>query len=130
MSADPLILDTKPVFVVLVTTRLGDGSFVERVICACETEATARRRAHKADIAHDSDGKIMLMDAIQIELPASMGAPWAGCHAWYVPGNIDAPTREDEAAQVTIDAENIAIARARKAGLDDADIAALRGRRG
>ena len=81
----------------------------------CSAEATALRMARKQYV-QGSDGPVRTMELVKID------------DKWYAPSaaiNMVAPTREDVAAQAAIDAKREAVAKAKAAGLTDADLLAL-----
>jgi len=77
--------------------------------------ATALRLARKQYV-QGSDGPVRTMELVKID------------GKWYAPSaaiTVVEPTREDIAAQVAMDAKREAVAKAKAAGLTDADLAAL-----
>ena len=78
-------------------------------------EATALRMARRQYV-QGSDGPVRKMELVNID------------GLWYAPSaaiTVVEPTREDIAAQAAIDAKREAIAKARSAGLTNADLVAL-----
>jgi hypothetical protein len=84
-------------------------------IAVCAVEATALRMARKKYV-QGSDGPVRTMELVKID------------GKWYAPSaalTVVEPTREDTAAQAAIDAKREAVAKAKAAGLTDADLLAL-----
>lgn len=84
-------------------------------IAVCAAESTAVRLARKKYV-QGTDGPVKTMELVKID------------GKWYAPSaaiNVVDPTREDVAAQAAIDAKRKAMAKAKAAGLADADLLAL-----
>ena len=107
--------ERRTVWVVYTNTDCTEGRGHDVPIAVCDTEATARRLSHKKYV-QGSDGPVRTMELLTID------------GNWYAPSaaiNVMAPTREDVAAQSAIDARRDAVAKAKAAGLTDADLLAL-----
>ena len=110
--------DTKTVWVAYTNTDCTEGRGKDVPIAVCAAEATALRLARKKYV-QGSDGPVRPMELLQLD------------GKWYVPSaaiSVVDPTREDMAAQTAIDARRNAVAKAKAAGLTDADLLALRER--
>ena len=105
--------ETKDAWAVLVNTDLTEGRGRQVVKAICETEATAVRLAHKADV-QGSNGCV-----IRVTLEKKNAA-------WLGPVEVVPPTADDKKNQLVIDARRDAEDRARKMGLTDDDLLALR----
>lgn len=107
--------EKRTVWVAYTNTDLTEGPGHDVPIAVCFAEATALRMAHKQYV-QCSDGTVRSMELVKID------------GKWYAPIaaiNVVAPTREDVAAQAAIDAKREAVAKAKAAGLTDADLLAL-----
>jgi hypothetical protein len=107
--------ETKTIWVAYTNTDCTEGRGQDVPIAMCETEATALRVARKRYV-QGSDGPVRTMEIVKID------------GKWYVPSaaiTIVGPTREDIAAQEVIDAKRQAVAKAKAAGMTDADLLAL-----
>lgn len=107
--------ETRIVWVAYTNTDCTEGRGHDVPIAVCAAEATALRLARRQYV-QGSDGPVRKMELVKID------------GIWYAPGaaiTVIEPTREDVAAQVAIDAKREAIAKAKAAGLTDADLAAL-----
>lgn len=103
------------VWVAYTNTDCTEGRGHDVPIAVCAAEATALRLARKQYV-QGSDGPVRTMELVKID------------GKWYAPSAAIAvvePTREDIAAQAVIDAKREAVAKAKAAGLTDADLAAL-----
>lgn len=107
--------EKRTVWVAYTNTDCTEGRGRDVAIAVCATEATALRLA-RGKYVQGSDGPVRTMDLVKID------------GEWYAPSsaiNVIAPTREDTAAQAAIDAKREAMAKAKAAGLTDADLLAL-----
>ena len=107
--------ETKTVWVAYTNTDCTEGRGHDVPIAVCAAEATAIRLARKQYV-QGSDGPVRSMELVNID------------GKWYAPSaaiNVIAPSREDVAAQAAIDAKREAVAKAKAAGLTDADLMAL-----
>jgi hypothetical protein len=107
--------EKRTVWVAYTNTDLTEGRGHDVPIAVCSAEATALRMAHKQYV-QGSDGPVRSMELVKID------------GKWYAPSpaiNVVEPTREDVAAQAAIDAKRDAVAKAKAAGLTDADLLAL-----
>ena len=107
--------EKRTVWVAYTNTDCTEGRGHDVPIAVCATEATALRLA-RGRYVQGSNGPVRTMELVKID------------GKWYAPSSAIAvvePTREDIAAQVTIDARREAVAKAKAAGLTDADLAAL-----
>lgn len=107
--------EKRTVWVAYTNTDCTEGRGHDVPIAACATEATALRLA-RGKYVQGSDGPVRTMDLMKID------------GKWYAPSaaiNVIEPTREDTAAQAAIDAKREAMAKAKAAGLTDADLLAL-----
>lgn len=107
--------EKRTVWVAYTNTDCTEGRGHDVPIAVCAAEATALRLARRQYV-QGSDGPVRTMDLVKID------------GKWYAPIsaiNVIAPTREDTAAQAAIDAKCEAIAKAKAAGLTDADLLAL-----
>lgn len=107
--------EKRTVWVAYTNTDCTEGRGHDVPIAVCGAEATALRLARRQYV-QGRDGPVRKMELISID------------GKWYAPSAAIAviePTREDVAAQVAIDAKREAIAKAKAAGLTDADLAAL-----
>ena len=107
--------ETKTVWVAYTNTDCTEGRGHDVPIAVCAAEATAIRLARKQYV-QGSDGPVRSMELVNID------------GKWYAPSaaiNVIAPSREDVTAQAAIDAKREAVAKAKAAGLTDADLMAL-----
>jgi len=107
--------EKKTVWVAYTNTDCTEGRGHDVPIAVCATETTALRLARKKYV-QGSDGPVRMMELLKID------------GKWYAPSatiNIVDPTSEDVAAQAAIDAKREAMAKAKSAGLTDADLLAL-----
>lgn len=107
--------DTRTVWVAYTNTDCMEGRGHDVPIAVCAAEATATRLARKQYV-QGTDGPVRALEMVKID------------GNWYAPGsavNVVAPTREDVAAQAALDAKHEAVAKAKAAGLTDADLLAL-----
>ena len=107
--------ETKTVWVAYTNTDCTEGRGHDVPIAVCAAEATAIRLARKQYV-QGSDGPVRSMELVNID------------GKWYAPSaaiDIVSPSREDVAAQAAIDAKREAVAKAKAAGLTDADLMAL-----
>jgi hypothetical protein len=107
--------EKRTVWVAYTNTDCTEGRGHDVPIAVCAAEATALRLARKQYV-HGSDGPVRTMELVKIE------------GRWYAPSSaltVIEPTREDIAAQVAIDARRDAVAKAKAAGLTDADLMAI-----
>ena len=105
--------ETREAFAVTVNTDLTEGRGRQYIKHICETEATAVRLAKGAD-GQGTNGTVM---SVTLE---KKGA------AWFGPVNMVPASKEDDRAQMVIDAKREAEEKARSLGLTDDDLAALR----
>ena len=102
-------------WVVYVNTDLTEGRGSDAATWTCLSEATALRLAKGAGV-QGSDATVGAVEVVRINgLPY---VPWNGVR-------IERPSATDEATQKRLDAKRMAIAKAKQAGLTDADIRAL-----
>lgn len=108
------------VFVVWTNTDLTEGRGGEYPLCVCRLEATAKRRA-KGNYVMGTDCSITKEKAYLID------------NKWYMLGGIDNGNDEDIKVEKELAAErelkikiDAAIAKAKEAGLNDADIELLK----
>ena len=107
--------ETKTVWVAYTNTDCNQGSGYDVPLAVCTTEATALRLARKKYV-QGSDGPVRSMELVNID------------GKWYAPSaaiHVMEPTSEDVAAQAAIDAKREAVAKAKAAGLTDADLLAM-----
>jgi len=107
--------EKRTVWVAYTNTDCTEGRGHDVPIAVCAAEATALRLARKKYV-QGSDGPVRTMELVKID------------GKWYAPSaalTVVEPTREDIAAQVAIDAKREAVAKAKAAGLTDADLLAL-----
>lgn len=107
--------DKRTVWVAYTNTDCTEGRGHDVPIAVCAAEATALRLARKKYV-QGSDGPVRTMELVKID------------GKWYAPSSaisIVEPTREDIAAQAALDAKREALAKAKAAGLTDADLLAL-----
>lgn len=107
--------EKRTVWVAYTNTDCTEGRGRDVPIAVCAAKTTAMRLASKRYV-QGSDGPVREMDLVKLD------------GEWYAPRaaiTVVEPTREDIAAQVAIDAKQDALAKARAAGLTDADLAAL-----
>ncbi len=107
--------EKRTVWVAYTNTDCTEGRGRDVPIAVCAAEATALRLARKQYV-QGSDGPVRTMEMLKIG------------GKWYAPSEaitVVEPTREDIAAQVAIDARREAVAKAKAAGLTDADLLAL-----
>lgn len=105
--------ETKEAWAVLVNTDLTEGRGRQYVKHLCEIEATAVRKAHKADV-QGSNGTIVRVDLVKRN------------NTWFGPVEIEHPTSDDQKSQLVIDAKRKVEKKAKSLGLTDDEIAALR----
>lgn len=106
------ITDEKDVFVVRTNTDLTEGKGRQYVKYICENRATANRLA-KGEGVMGSDAFVAQAKAYKIN------------NQWYYLGEPISPSKEDDAAQIMLDAYEAAKQKALSAGLTDEDIKAL-----
>lgn len=107
--------EKRTVWVAYTNTDCIEGRGYDVPIAVCAAEATAVRLARKQYV-QGSDGPVRPMELMKID------------GQWYAPSaaiNVVEPTREDVAAQEAVDARREAVAKAKAAGLTDADLLAL-----
>lgn len=107
--------EKRTVYVAYTNTDCTEGRGRDVPISVCAAEATAIRLARKQYV-QGSDGPVRTMDLVKID------------GEWYAPIaaiNVVDPTCEDVAAQAAIDAKRVAMAKAKAAGMTDADLLAL-----
>lgn len=107
--------EKRTVWVAYTNTDCTEGRGHDVPIAVCAIEATAMRLARKQYV-QGSDGPVRAMELTKIE------------GRWYAPSaaiNVVNPTSEDVVAQEAIDAKRGAVAKAKAAGLTDADLLAL-----
>jgi hypothetical protein len=107
--------EKRTVWVAYTNTDCTEGRGHDVPIAVCATEATALRLARKKYV-QGSDGPVRAMELVKID------------GKWYAPSTamtVIEPTREDIAAQAAVDAKREAVAKAKAAGLTDADLLAL-----
>lgn len=107
--------EKRTVWVAYTNTDCNEGRGHDVPIAVCAAEATALRLASKKYM-QGSDGPVRTMELVKID------------GKWFAPSSALAvvePTREDIAAQVAIDTRREAVAKAKAAGLTDADLLAL-----
>jgi hypothetical protein len=107
--------EKKTVWVAYTNTDCTEGRGHDVPIAVCATEATATRLARKRYV-QGSNGPVRTMELLKID------------GKWYAPSaaiNIMDPTSEDVDAQAAIDVKRKALAKAKAAGLTDADLLAL-----
>ena len=107
--------EKRTVWVAYTNTDRTEGRGHDVPIAVCATKATALRFA-RGQYVQGSDGPVRPLDLVRID------------GTWYAPRaafTIVEPTREDIAAQAAIDAKCEAVAKAKAAGLTDADLLAL-----
>lgn len=108
--------DTKTVYAVYTNSDLTEGRGTQTVLCVCEIEATAIRMA-KGKYVMGTDAPIQ---PITVERHGEK---------WFYPTSavsVVPPTAADVARQELLDSTTAAIARAKAAGLHDADIELIR----
>lgn len=106
---------TRKVYVAYSNTDLTEGRGYRFPIAVCEVEATAIRLAKKCYVM-GTDGPV---EAVKLLFHND---------AWYAPMNavrVLPPTPEDKHFQEKLNARREAIAKAKAAGLSEADITAL-----
>ena len=107
--------EKRTVWVAYTNADCTEGRGHDVPIAVCAAEATALRLARKQYV-QGSDGPVRTMELVKMD------------GAWYAPSaaiSVIEPTREDVAAQAAIDAKRAALAKAKAAGLTDADLLAL-----
>lgn len=107
--------EKRTVWVAYTNTDCTEGRGYDVPIAVCAAEATAVRLARKQYV-QGSDGPVRPMELVKID------------GKWYAPSaaiSVVEPTREDIAAQEAVDARREAVAKAKAAGLTDADLLAL-----
>ena len=107
--------EKRTVWVAYTNTDRTEGRGHDVPIAVCATKATALRLA-RGQYVQGSDGPVRTMELVKID------------GKWYAPRaaiTVVEPTREDIAAQPAIDAKREAVAKAKAAGLTNADLAAL-----
>lgn len=105
--------ETKEAFAVLVNTDLTEGRGRQYIKHICETEATARRLAEKADV-QGTNGTVI---TVALEKRNA---------AWFGPVNVIPANDADKKAQTRLDAIRDAEQKALSLGLTPDDIAILR----
>lgn len=108
--------EERTLWVAYTNTDLTEGRGQQVPKHVCEMEATARRLAKGISVM-GSDGEVCPVKLLVHD--RKLYAPYSLVRA--VP-----PTPEDQRAQAKADAKEAAIAKAKAAGLSDADIKALR----
>lgn len=107
--------EKRTVWVAYTNTDCNEGRGHDVPIAVCAAEATALRLARKQYV-QGSDGPVRTMELVKID------------GKWYAPSaalTVVEPTREDVAAQAALDTRRDAVAKAKAAGLTDADLLAL-----
>lgn len=107
--------EKRTVWVAYTNTDCTEGRGHDVPIAVCATESTAARLAHRRYV-QGSNGPVRTAELVKID------------GKWYAPSaaiNIVEPSSEDLIAQAAIDAKRAALAKAKAAGLTDADLAAL-----
>lgn len=107
--------EKKTVWVAYTNTDRTEGRGYDVPIAICALEITAKRLARNRYV-QGSDGPVRPMELILID------------NEWYAPERaitVELPTVEDIAEQESINAKQIAIEKAKAAGLTDDDLAAL-----
>lgn len=107
--------ETKNAYVVWTNTDLTEGRGTQYPLAICEKEATAYRMA-KGQGVQGMDADVQPIELIQ------SNTAWG---RWYGPITLMTPTAEDNAMQVKLDAKRAAVAKAKSAGLTEAEVAAL-----
>jgi hypothetical protein len=105
----------KKVYVAYTNTELNEGRGKEIPLVVCETEATAMRLG-KGRYVQGADCPVHGVEAINM-----LGT-------WYFPAtavNLISPTPQDATAQTLLDMRNLAIQKAKEAGLSDDEITAI-----
>ncbi len=105
--------ETKEAWAVLVNTDLTEGRGRQYVKHICEMEATAVRKAHKADV-QGSNGTVVRLSLVKRN------------NTWFGPVEIEHPTADDQKSQLVIDAKRSAEQKARSLGLTEEELAMLR----
>lgn len=95
-------------WIVTVNSDLTEGKGVQRILCICDLEATAIRKARRADV-QGTDGTVTCVELIKCN------------NRWYGPVNI-----EDQKYQDKLNKKNEAIQKAISSGLTKDDLKALR----
>ena len=113
MPKQTLEVETKDVWVAWTNTDLTEGRGYPIPLAVCELETTAIRLGRKGSVM-GSDCHVSKATAV-----------FFGC--WLVPGVIEPATSADGAAQMALNARRSAEAKAKAAGLSDAELKALRG---
>ena len=103
------------VWVAVTNTDLTEGRGAAKAHAVCEAKATAIRRGKGASV---QGCNAELVESVAIRDSRSPTG-------WLVPGSIEHPSKEDQAAQKAVDARKEAIRAARDAGLTDEQIKAL-----
>lgn len=109
--------EKRTVWVAYTNTDCTEGRGRDIPIAVCAVESTALRLSRKRYV-QGSDGPVRKMELVKID------------GKWYAPSAaivVIEPTSEDITAQAVIDARREALAKARAAGLTDAELLALRG---
>ena len=107
--------EKKTVWVAYTNTDCNEGRGHDVPIAVCAAEATALRLARKKYV-QGSDGPVRAIELLRID------------GKWYAPSaaiNLVEPNKEDITAQAAVDAKREAVAKAKSAGLTDADLLAL-----
>ena len=107
--------EKRTVWVAYTNTDCTEGRGHDVPIAVCAAEATALRLARKRYV-QGSDGPVRAKELVKLD------------GEWYAPSSaftVVGPTREDVAAQAAVDAKREAVAKAKAAGLTDADLLAL-----
>lgn len=114
----PKIIEVKPVWSVISNTDLTEGRGGSIVIYVCKMETTARRKAVKRGV-QGSTAHVEAAKALIVEVD--------GKRVTYIPGRVERPSKEDQAAQEKADTLEAALAKAKAAGLSEEDLKILRG---
>lgn len=107
--------EKRTVWVAYTNTDCTEGRGHDVPIAVCAAEATALRLARNKYV-QGSDGPVRAMEMVKVD------------GKWYAPSaafSVVEPTREDMAEQAAIDTRREAVAKAKAAGLTDADLLAL-----
>lgn len=114
----PKIIEVKPVWSVISNTDLTEGRGGRVVLFVCEMETTARRKAIKRGV-QGSNAYVEAGVALVVETGEG--------EVTYIPGRVERPSKEDRAVQEKADALEVALAKAKAAGLSEEDLKILRG---
>jgi hypothetical protein len=107
--------EKQTVWVAYTNTDCTEGRGRDVPVAVCAIKATAMRLARKQYV-QGSDGPVRTMELVKID------------GKWYAPSaaiEVVQPSREDMGVQAALDAKQEAIAKAKAAGLTDADLKAL-----